>query len=310
VVCADLTGDGWIDVYIANDEEPAQLWVNQENGTFLDEAVARGCAYNGDGRVEAGMGITVGDVNNDGVFDLFKTHITSETNTLYQGLADGNYNDSTSRAGMATVDRPYTGWGCGFFDFDHDGDQDLALVNGRVARGPALQGAALGPFWDRFAEPKLLFRNDGKGRFEDVRAKTGPFAARAEVSRGLAFGDLDNDGDLDLVVNNLDNTLRIFRNDAPVEGTHWLMVRAVSGGRDAIGALVTAVVGTDRMLRVAHPAYSYLSSNDLRVHFGLGAATKVDALEIVWPDGKREKFDVSSVDRHLTITQGNGESMR
>jgi hypothetical protein len=310
VVCADVTGDGWIDVYIANDEEAAQLWINQKNGTFMDEATLRGCAYNGDGRPEAGMGVTIGDFDNDGVFDLFKTHITSETNTLYNGLADGNYNDFTSRAGMAIVDRPYTGWGCGFFDFDHDGDQDIALVNGRVTRGPILQGAALGPFWNRFAEPKLLFRNDGKGRFEDVRAQTGAFASRAEVSRGLAFGDLDNDGDFDLVVNNLDNTLRIFRNDAPAEGTHWLMVRPISGRRDAIGALITAVVGQRRMLRVAHPAYSFLSSNDLRVHFGLGAGAKVDALEVVWPDGRREKFSVPAVDRHLTITQGQGEAMR
>jgi hypothetical protein len=306
IVCADMTRDGWVDIYIANDEEPAQLWVNGQDGTFSDQAIIRGVAFNRNGRVEAGMGLAVGDANNDGLLDLFKTHISGQTNTLYLALDKEAFADQTPQGGMAAIDLPYTGWGCGFFDYDHDGDLDLAVVNGRVAIGPVHPRARLGPFWNRFAEPNLLFANDGTARFADVTSQAGPFGTNIEVSRGLAFGDLDGDGDVDLVVNHVDNSLRVYRNDAPARGTHWLAVSAKTGRRDAIGAEITLVAGNRRWLRLANPGFSFLSSNDPRAHFGLGAIDKVDALEVLWPDGQQERFPVPAVDTHMTIQQGSG----
>ena len=306
ITCADVTGDGWVDIYIATDEEPALLWINGQDGTFSDEGVIRGAAFNLNGNVQAGMGITLGDANGDGLWDMFKTHITSETNTLYVGLGEGVFGDQTPGAGMGTIDLPYTGWGCGFFDYDHDGDQDLAIVNGRVSRGPVHPATRLSPFWNRFAEPNLLFANDGQGRFTEVGSQSTSYGGRIEVSRGLALGDLDRDGDLDLVVNNLDNTLRVYRNDAPSADTHWLLVRAMAGKRDAIGAEIRLIAGDRRMLRLANPAYGFQSSNDPRAHFGLGTIDQVDALDVRWPDGQQERFSVPRVDTEMTVRQGSG----
>ncbi len=307
LACADIDGDGWIDIYVANDEEAAQLWINQHDGTFFDVAPLNGCAYNINGRPEAGMGVGIGDINGDGRIDLFKTHIASETNTLYKNLGKGKFTDITQLAGMSPIDRPYTGWGTGFFDFDNDGDLDISVVNGRVSRGPIRKNAKLGAFWNHFAEPKLLFQNDGHGVFTDVSDRTGGYGSVPEVSRGAAYGDIDGDGDIDIVVCNLDNTLRIYRNDAPKDGNHWLMVRVMTGKRDAYGATVTAEAGEQRWVRVAHPTYSFLASNDPRAHFGLGKTSKVDSLLIVWPDGTKERFTPPGVDRVLTIVQGTGK---
>ena len=308
VVCADLTGDGWPDIYVANDEEPAQLWVNQHDGTFKEEAIIRNCALNAAGRAEAGMGIAVGDVNGDHKLDLFITHISSETNTLYTTLPQpGQFDDTTAAAGMGAVDRPFTGWGCGFIDIFNRGILDAAVANGRVTKGPVHASARLGKFWNRFAEPKLLFLNDGKGHFEDASARTGSYGKIPQVSRGMAFGDLFGDGAISIVVQNLDNTIQVYRNTAPKQGNHWLIVRAMTGKRDAYGALITADVGGKKLLRLAHPTYSFLTSNDPRAHFGLGKSDRVEALHVLWPSGKKERFAVPGVDRVLTIHDGEGQ---
>jgi hypothetical protein len=177
-----------------------------------------------------------------------------------------------------------------------------------VTKGPVHANAALGKFWDRFAETKLLFLNDGKGHFEDASARCGSYGSIPQVSRGMAFGDLFGDGAIDIAVENLDNSIQIYRNTAPKQGNHWLIVRAMTGKRDAYGALLTAEVGGKQIVRLAHPAYSYLSSNDPRAHFGLGKSDHVDALHILWPSGKRERFEVPAVDRVLTIHEGEGKA--
>jgi hypothetical protein len=310
LACADVTGDDWCDIYIANDEEPAQLWVNQQDGTFEDEAVLRGCAYNGAGRVEAGMGVGIADIDGDLEFDLFKTHIAGETNTLYlSGGSRDLLTDRTTTAGMGSADRPYTGWGCGFFDFDHDGDLDMAVTNGRVSKGVPQPHAQLGRFWNRFAEPNLLFAGDGRGKFENVSSRAGAFGSEPLVSRGMAFADLDDDGDIDLVVQQIDNSLRVYRNDAPPSGAHWLIVRTMSGPRDAYGAKVTIEAGGRKVMRLAHPAYSFLATNDPRAHFGLGGVDKIDSLVVDWPSGRHERFDPPNVDRAVVVTEGDGETV-
>jgi hypothetical protein len=312
VVAADLTGDGLPDVFQANDEEPNQFWVNQGDGTFIDEALLRGCALNAFGSVEANMGVTVGDTRNTGNgFDVFVTHISGETNTLWVAQDQGLYSDATSTAGMAMIDRPFTGWGCGFFDYDNDGILDLAIANGRVARGPVRPEVDLGPFWNRFAEPNLLFRGQANGRFVDASDASGDFAKKLEVHRALAFADLHNRGAIDLVSVNLDNTLRVFRNQAVPPGHHWLQVLPMIGKREALGARVTLLNGNQKRAALCLRSYSYLASNDPRVHFGLGEAATAEAMEIVWPSGtpRRERFAVGKVDRVLVVRQGGGEAL-
>ena len=312
VVAADLTGDGLPDVFQANDEEPNQFWVNQGDGTFIDEALLRGCALNAFGSVEANMGVTVGDTRNTGNgFDVFVTHISGETNTLWVAQGQGLYSDTTSTAGMAMIDRPFTGWGCGFFDYDNDGILDLAIANGRVARGPVRPEVDLGPFWNRFAEPNLLFRGQANGRFVDASDASGDFAKKLEVHRALAFADLLNRGAIDLVSVNLDNTLRVFRNQAVPPGHHWLQVLPMIGKREALGARVTLLNGNQKRAALCLRSYSYLASNDPRVHFGLGEAATAEAIEIAWPSGtpRRERFAVGKVDRVLVVRQGGGEAL-
>lgn len=310
LVCADLTGDGWPDVYVANDEEPAQLWVNQRDGSFEEEAVFRGCAYNMAGRVEAGMGVAIADVDRDGRLDLFKTHIGGETNTLYLSQnSDELYDDTTPQSSMGAVDRPYTGWGCGFFDYDHDGALDVAIANGRVNKGVAQPDSPLGAFWGRLAEPNLLFRGDSGGRFTNVSKDAGNFGSEPLCSRGMAMADLDADGDLDLAVQHLNNELRVYRNDAPRPGSHWLTVRAMTGRRDAYGARVTLQADDKKWLRLAHPTSSFLSSNDPRAHFGLGAVDSLDQLMVEWPSGRREWFSPPEPDQAITVVEGEGQAV-
>ena len=316
VVCLDLTGDGWVDFFVANDGEANQLWVNQTDGTFAEEAIVRGLAFNTYGQPEGSMGIAVGDVNGDTRVDLFATHLSGETNTLYTASPYAVFVDTTEVAGFAGRDLLFTGFGCGFLDFDNDADLDIALVNGRVKRGAILEGANVGEFWNFYAEPNLLFQNSRTGlegaattiAFNDVSSRAPDFTGQIEVSRGMAFGDVDRDGDVDMVVSNLDNRIRFFRNDTPTSQNRWLFVRAITENRDALGAQVTLRTGSHTLTAHVLPGTSYLSSNEPSIHFGLGAIDTIQAIEVHWTDGSREKFPGAAANRRVTVYQGEGKS--
>ena len=308
VLCSDFTGDGLPDFYVANDGEANQLWVNEGNGKFLDQAFLRGAALSGMGRPQASMGVALGDVEGDGDLDLFMTHLVNDYNTLYLSDGKGGFDDVTAAAGLLTPSLPWTGFGTAFFDLEHDGDLDIVVVNGRVDRGPVLPEARMSSYWNRYAEPKHLYQNDGKGRFTDISRLTGSFGAEIELSRGLAVGDFDRDGDLDLLVTNTAGPARLYRNDAKKTGS-WLLVRAhdTPHQRDAPGAVVTVFSGGKRYLRVADPAFSYLSSNDARAHFGIPGATRADRIEVRWPDGSREVFPAVPLNQSIVLKKGQGK---
>ncbi len=302
VVCEDFDGDGWIDVYVANDGEANHLWINNGDGTFTESAVVTGTALSAFGNPEASMGVTAGDVDGDGDLDLFMAHLARESNTLYRNDGYGNFDDVTALSGLGTPSLPLTGFGAAFFDIDHDGALDVAVANGRVSRGPVIDGADLDAPLAAYAERNLLFRNNGDGRFTDVSDLAGPFCDPVEVSRGLAVGDLDGDGDLDMVVSNCDGSARILSNEAPKRG-HWLIVRALDPRlrRDAYGARVIVTAGGRRFHRTINPGYSYASSNDPRAHFGLGAAERADSIEVRWPDGQVDRFGPTAADQVITL---------
>jgi hypothetical protein len=308
VVCADFDGDGWPDIFVANDGQPNHLWINRHDGTFREEAAARNLAVNGLGMAQGNMGIAVGDVDGDGLFDIFVTHLTDETHTLWQQGPRGLFQDRTVPAGLTASRWRGTGFGTVLADFNHDGALDLAVVNGRVLRGPGNGGNTLGSFWGPYAERNQVLANDGRGRFRDMSA-TDPFGQLPGISRGLACGDIDGDGAIDLLVTTVGGPARLYRNVAPKEG-HWLLVRAMDPAhqRDAYGAVVTVEAGGRRWVGVINPGQSYLCSNDPRAHFGLGAAERVDSVRVRWPDGDgaEECFPGGAVDRPMILRRGEG----
>ena len=309
VACFDLTGDGWIDIYVANDMKPNQLWVNQRDGRFRDEALARGVALSGAGKSEAGMGVALGDADGDGGMDIFITHLVDQTHTLYSsvdGGTAGSWRDKSGSSGIGSKTLAMTGWGCGFLDLENDGDLDLAIVHGRVMRGKRPPGADCGPFWNEYAETNQLFLNRGGGKYSLERARAGSFSTHAEVSRGLAFADIDSDGDTDLIQSNLGQGLRVFRNEAQAGGNHWLRVRALTRKRDDLGALVTVKAGKLLLHRPVLSSSSFACASDAAVHFGLGKTTGVDFLSVRWSDGSTELFETAEVDRLLTLRRGKG----
>ena len=307
VICADLNGDHWPDIFLANDNQLNRLWINRRDGTFGEEALLRGVALNGMGQAPGNMGVALGDVDGDGRFDLFVTHLTDELNTLWRQHRPGC--SGTTLARQAWPPRGgATGFGTVLADFDHDGSLDLAIANGRVARD--LGGAGRRIVWDRYAERNQLFANDGAGRFRDISHENDPFCGTGAVARGLAWGDYDGDGAVDLLVTTIAGPARLYRNVVPGRG-HWLMIRLLDpahGGRDAYGAEVSVQAGQRRWLGMVNPGQSYLCSGDPRVHFGLGRADRVDALHVVWPDGAEESFPGTAVDRVLTLRKGEGKS--
>ena len=308
VLCADFDGDGWPDIFVANDGQPNRLWINQHDGTFQEEAVRRGVAYNGMGLAQAGMGAALGDVDGDGMEDLFVTHLGWETNALWVQGPRGMFRDRTGAAGLAAPQWRGTGFGTVLADFDQDGRLDLAVANGRITRVAAPTGP-LGPHWSGYAEHNQLFVGDGPGHFRDASAEQGTLCGSANVGRGLVVGDVDGDGALDLLVTTVAGRARLLRNVAPGRG-HWLLVRAFDPalGREAYGAQVTVRVRDRRWVRRADPGGSYLCSGDSRAHFGLGAAERVDALDVAWPDGTHEAFPAAAgpADRIVEVRKGEG----
>jgi hypothetical protein len=312
VVCADLSGDGWPDIFIANDGQPNRLWVNQKNGTFKEESVVRGVAYNAMGQAQAGMGIGVGDVDGDGLLDLFVTHLTEETHTLWRQGPPGLFQDQTAQAGFSNPSWRSTGFGTLLADFDLDSNLDAAVVNGRVSASANVEDWSLGPFWSAYGERNQLFRGDGKGHFENISRSNKAFCGRLAVSRGLVRGDIDGDGAPDLLVTAISGPARLFRNITPKRG-HWLAVRAFdpSLNRDASGALVRVQAGGRTWVCSLHPSESYLCSSEPVAHFGLGDAGRVDEVEIAWPDGSREIFDQGyAADHRLELRKGGGKPAR
>lgn len=311
VVCDDFNDDGLIDIYVANDAFANNLWINQGDGRFTDQADILGAAYNGSGVPEAGMGVLAADFDNDGDSDLFMTHLHRETNTMYRN--DGplrGFVDVSGVAGVGWSSVPFTGFGTAAFDLELDGDVDLLLVNGRVYLEDPLPGAEVPPPWDQLAEPNLFYANDGTGRFALLGESVAAFASPVEISRGVAVGDVDNDGDVDVCVVNLIGPSRLYRNEAPREG-HWLIVRAMDPRlrRVAIGARVMVRCGGNRFTRTVSRGYSYLSSSDPRVHFGLGVIDRIDEIEVRWPDGLRERFDETLPNRIVELIRGRGEAI-
>lgn len=309
VAIDDFDADGWIDVYVANDGYANNLWINQQDGRFVDRGIALGAALNMHGQAEAGMGVIAADFDGDLSDDLFMTHLYEETNTLYRSLGPGRgFQDASGTSGMAEVSSAYTGFGTVAFDLELDGDLDVAVANGRVKGYAPLAGALVPPPWDRLAEPNLLLSNDGAGRFALVDASACGFCAAIEVSRGLTAGDLDDDGDIDMVMSNLESPARLLFNEAPRQGA-WIRLRLVDPDlrREAYGARAILHAGGTAQARTLSPATSYLSSGDPRLHFGLGAAAAVDSVEVRWPDGLRERFALDCVDCERTLMRGAGQ---
>jgi hypothetical protein len=305
VSTADFDGDGWIDIYVGNDGQPNHLWINQKNGTFKDAGFASGTAVSGTGNSEASMGIDAGDFDNDGDEDLFVTNWMSQMNVLYVNLGGGLFEDRRAASGLGAPSLAKTGFGTAWLDYDNDGWLDLLVVNGSVARIEA-QARAGDPFPLRMA--KQLYRNLGNGRFEDVSRRAGRAFASLDVGRGAAFGDIDNDGDIDVVVGNAAGPLQLLENTVGSR-QHWLGLRLTdaAGRRDMLGARVQVIRdGQPTLLRRARSDGSYASANDPRVLVGLGATAGPPRLRITWPDGASEEFVDVAVDRWSTLKQGTG----
>jgi len=302
IVAADFDADGWTDIYVANDGDPNQLWINQKNGKFKNEALLGGAAVNRDGKAEAGMGVDAADFDGNSTNDIFVTHLMDETNTLYTNLGNGLFEDRTREAGLGKPGRRFTGFGTLFFDYDNDGWLDLFVTNGAVQLLPELMRAG-DPY--PLDQPNQLFRNLGDGTFVEVSDCGGQAFQLSEVGRGAAVGDVDNDGDTDVLVTNNNGPAKLFLNQLG-NRNHWLGLRLVDkSGRDMLGARVEIVVNKDRVVwRRAKTDGSYLTANDPRILVGLGSATRVESVKVHWPDGSVEEWKVLPIDRYMTLTQG------
>jgi hypothetical protein len=306
VAVGDYNGDGWLDVYVANDGMANQLWINHRDGTFVDEGLISGSAVNAAGNPEGSMGIASGDFDLDGDEDLFVTNIVGETSALYVNDGHGNFEDARARSGLGPATAAFTGFGTDWIDYDNDGWPDLFIANGAVNIVEALRGQP-SPYRMR----NQLFHNTGAGRFEETSAIAGPAFARAEIGRGAAFGDIDNDGDVDIVVTNNAGPVRLLLNQGGARN-HWLQVRVDQqpGNRFGIGAWIGVErAGRPTLWRRVRTDGSYLSASDVRVHFGLGSSPSVGAVVVQWPDGPRERWTSVVGDRLVTLRRGTGQNI-
>ena len=307
VATGDYNGDGWLDLYVANDATPNQLWINRHDGTFVDEGLLSGAAVNASGNPEGSMGIASGDFDGDGDEDLFVTNIIGETFALYVNDGRGNFEDARVKAGLASPTAASTGFGTDWFDYDNDGLLDLFVANGAVNVVEAQRGQP-----SPFRMKNQLFHNVG-GRFVESSADGGPAFQRAEIGRGAAFGDIDNDGDVDIVVTNNGGPVRLLLNQAQhgAAANHWVQVRVEQpkGNRFGFGAWVGVErSGKPTLWRRVRTDGSYLSASDVRLHFGLGASPTITGITVQWPDGQRERFAGVTGDRLVTLRRGTGSS--
>ena len=299
VVAGDVNGDGRIDIFVANDGTPNHLWLNRAGARFENAALAMGCAIDLDGKPKAGMGVALTDVDGDGDLDLLVVNLDGESDSFYRNEKTF-FRDDAAAVGLRTVSRPFTRFGAAILDFDNDGLLDLYEANGRVGRQSTMYSS------DPYAEPNLLFRGVAGPRFEEVKPRGGTAPLLVGSSRAAAFGDIDNDGGLDIVVVNRDARPYLLRNVVTGRG-HWAMLRVLDEhGRDALGAELTMTVGTRAVRRDVQAAYSYLASNDPRVHVGLGRETAVRDVRVRWPDGRRERFGDLAGDKITVLRRGAG----
>jgi hypothetical protein len=301
-VSYDFDNDGWPDIYVAVDSEPSLLFHNNHDGTFTDIGVTAGCAYSEAGHEQAGMGVAVGDYDCDGWLDIFKTNFTDDTCNLYHNNGDGTFSDVTFPSGIAVNSR-YVAWGCGFLDYDNDGWADLMQINGHVY--PEIAGHEVG---QTYKNPRIVYRNLGNGQFKDVSAVMGPGISEHFSSRGAAFGDYDNDGDVDVLVLNMNDLPSLLRNDGGNK-QNWIKIKLIGTkcNRTAIGARVRVVTGDHVQMDEVHSGSSVMSQGDLRLHFGLGKAETVDVIEVKWPTtGKLERFPQVKANQILTIRESGG----
>jgi hypothetical protein len=299
VVAADLDGNGYPDLYIANDDTPNFLFLNNGDGTFTESAVLAGCAYSMDAVAQAGMGVDAADYNGDGRLDVFVTNLSYETNALYRNNGDGTFSDVVYEARLGEESYLFVGFGTGFADFDNDGDLDLFVANGHILPN-------IGEMTDvlTYPQPLQVFANQGDGTFADVSATAGEAFGHEFVSRGAIFGDCDNDGDTDVVVTQSNGRAILLRNDSKRRG-NWLRVRCIgtASNRDGVGARVLCTVAGRTLLRELHTGASYLSSHDPRVLFGLGDAPAADGVEIRWPSGVVQVLSDVLANQEITVVE-------
>ncbi|MBO0859703.1 MAG: CRTAC1 family protein [Chloracidobacterium sp.] len=301
----DYDDDGWLDLIVANDSRPNYIYHNKGNGKFDDVSYTSGASLDENGREQAHMGVAIGDYDGDGRDDIHITNFADDSNVLYHNEGGGNFTDVTFASGLGEISIPFLGWGTNFFDYDNDGALDLLVANGHVY--PVVDTANWGT---SYKQRLLLFRNVN-GRFYELGSSAGVALNLPRSSRGSAIGDFDNDGDLDILLNNIDDVPTLLRNDGAAQVGHWLAVKLIGDvnrkcPRDAIGATVFCKVGGKTMRAEIASGRGYNSQSDLRAHFGLGVATKIDSLEVRWPNGKAEQYSIKTVDQIITIEQGRG----